>query len=82
MTGDWDDVQVELGLKEAPPEPPMLIDPFERRGQHISPDQIEIISPGVMATPNPRYFSSGIPGERKTKNKKAKQSRKKNKKRR
>ena len=83
MTGDWDDVQVELGLKEAPPEePPMLIDPFERRGQTISPDQFEIISPGVMATPNPRYFSSGISGARKTKNKKAKQSRKKNKKRR
>src|SRR5436309_14345168 len=82
MTGDWDDVQVELGLKEASPEPPMLIDPFERRGQPISPDQFEIISPGVMATPNPRYFSSGIPGERKNKNKKAKQSRKKNKKRR
>ena len=82
MTGDWDNVQVELGLKEAPPEPPMLIDPFERRGQPISPDQIEIIPPGVMATPNPRYFSSGIPGERKTKNKKVKQSRKKNKKRR
>jgi len=82
MTGDWDDVQVELGLKEASPEPPMLIDPFERRGQPISPDQFEIISPGVMATPNPRYFSSGNPGERKTKNKKVKQSRKKNKKRR
>jgi hypothetical protein len=60
----------------------MLIDPFERRGQTISPDQIKIISPGVMATPNPRYFSSGSSGERKTKNKKAKQSRKKNKKRR
>jgi len=82
MTGDWDNVQVELGLKEASPEPPMLLDPFERRGQPISPDQIKIISPSVMATPNPRYFSSGIPGERKTKNKKVKQSRKKNKKRR
>ncbi len=82
MTGDWDNVQVELGLKEAPPERPIFYDPFERRGQPISPDQIKIISPSVMATPNPRYFSSGIPGERKTKNKKVKQSRKKNKKRR
>jgi hypothetical protein len=82
MTGDWDNVQVELGLKEAPPESPIFYDPFERRGQPISPDQIKIISPSVMATPNPRYFSSGIPGERKTKNKKVKQSRKKNKKRR
>src|SRR2546425_1806161 len=81
ITGDWDSVQVELGLKEASPERPMLLDPFEWWGQPISPDQIKIISPGVMATPNPRYFSSGIPGERKTKNKKVKQSRKKNKKR-
>ena len=82
MTGDWDNVQVELGLKAAPPERPIFYDPFERRGQPISPDQIKIISPGVMATPNPRYFSSGISGVRKTKSKKAKQSRKKNKKRR
>ena len=86
MTGDWDNVQVELGLKEASPEPPMLLDPFERRGQPISPDQFKIVTPSVMATPSPRYFSSGIPGEhktsRKTKNKMAKQSRKKNRKRR
>ncbi len=86
MTGDWDNVQVELGLKEASPEPPMLLDPFERRGQPISPDQFKIVTPSVMATPSPRYFSSGIPGEHKTsqksKNKKAKQSRKKNRKRR
>ncbi len=86
ITGDWDNVQVELGLKEAPPDPPMLLDPFERRGQPISPDQFEIVSPGVMATPNPRYFSIGTSDERKTsqkaKKKTAKQSRKKNRKRR
>ena len=86
IVGDWDDVQVELGLKEAPPDPPMLLDPFERRGQPISPDQFEIVSPGVMATPKPRYFSIGTSDERKTsqkaKKKTAKQSRKKNKKRR
>ena len=86
ITGDWDSVQVELGLKEASPERPMLLDPFERRGQPISPDQIKIVTPGVMATPNPRYFSSGTPGNRKTsqkaKNKMVKQSRKKNRKRR
>ena len=86
IVGDWDDVQVELGLKEAPPDPPMLLDPFERRGQPISPDQFEIVTPGVMATPKPRYFSIGTSDERKTsqkaKKKTAKQSRKKNKKRR
>ena len=86
IAGDWDDVQVELSLKEAPPDPPMLLDPFERRGQPISPDQFEIVTPGVMATPKPRYFSIGTSDERKTsqkaKKKTAKQSRKKNKKRR
>jgi hypothetical protein len=52
----------------------------------FSPDQFGIVTPGVMATPNPRYFSIGTSDERKTsqkaKKKTAKQSRKKNKKRR
>jgi hypothetical protein len=85
IIGDWDDVQIELGLKEAPPESPMLFDPFERRGHPISPDQIEIVDSGLITTPNPDYFRSKATGERKAsqkaKNKMAKQSRKKNRKR-
>ena len=86
ITGDWDNVQVELGLKEAPPEPSIPFTQFERREQPISPDQFEIVTPGVMATPKPRYFSIGTSDERKAsqkaKKKTAKQSRKKNRKRR
>ena len=53
ITGDWDNVQVDLGLKEAPPEPPFSLPSlFERRRRPISPDQFEIISPDMQEIDN------------------------------
>jgi hypothetical protein len=95
ITGDWDDVQVELGLKEAPPEtPPMSFPLLGRRRTPLTPDMFEIVTPdeeqdtpsSVLANPSPSYFSPTSFRERKpsrkAKNKMAKKSRKKNKKRR
>jgi len=79
MTGDWDNVQVEFGLKEAPLRPLVPLPLLDAYTPSVAYEE------AVMATPNPDYFRSKAPGERKasrkTKNKMAKQSRKKNRKR-
>ncbi len=80
LTGDWDNVQVEFGLKEAPLRPLVPLPLLDAYTPSVAYEE------AVMATPNPDYFRSKAPGERKasrkTKNKMAKQSRKKNRKRR
>ena len=80
IVGDWDDVQVELGLKEAPVRPLVPLPLLDAYTPSIAHEEV------VMATPNPDYFRSKTPGGGKTsqkaKNKMAKQSRKKNRKRR
>jgi len=79
LTGDWDNVQVEFGLKEAPLRPLVPLPLLDTYTPSVAYEE------AVMATPNPDYFRSKPPGERKasrkTKNKMAKQSRKKNRKR-
>lgn len=97
IIGDWDDVQVEFGLKEAPTRPAMLQLPLNKPfftdvqpSTHEDKPAITTPMPSsnppqkpVMATPNPNYFKTPIErgSSHKAKNKMVKQSRKKNKKR-
>ena len=83
IIGDWDDVQVELGLKEPSPEQSSLLNLFD--DVHIPLPSITREVPTIV-TPNPGYFAVKTHDQRvptrKPKKKMAKQSRKKHKKRR
>jgi hypothetical protein len=84
IRGDWDDVQVELGLKEAPPESEEPVFPANGPFLKDVPSTTSVASTSSemtpLATPNPRYFAvktSQPHSSKKAKNKMAKQSRKK-----
>jgi hypothetical protein len=78
VVGDWDDVQVEFGLKAPKEEPLTPLVPLS------GPSMQSTIAEGE-ATPHPALSKTSHQShavQRKTKNKMAKQSRKKNRKRR
>ena len=81
LTGNWDDVQVSLGLKERVEVPRRVLDFGQLFKHDIQPRAEEDISPLPAVSPrSPLKFSAAYK-KSKNKNKMAKQSRKKNRRR-